>query len=247
MSLVRFYAPQLEVSSPVMTLDEQTSKHCVQVLRMREGDSLLLTDGRGLTITATIRTPHKRSCEVTLLNPVFEGRQGPEVYIGISPIKNTSRFEWFLEKATEIGVTGIIPLLCERTERATFRQERMTSILVSAMLQSQQAWLPELKEPLPLRSVLEKDEVGRSLGNDPGSDYPPARYIAHCINGVKRSIRDLNNPSNASIIIIGPEGDFTSAEVDNALSRGWLPVTLGETRLRTETAGIVAATLLRLG
>jgi 16S rRNA (uracil1498-N3)-methyltransferase len=234
-------APGAAVGSGAsMTLDEATSKHCIQVLRMREGDTLLLTDGKGLQAEALIRSAHKRYCEVTLHNPRHEPRRGPNVYIGISPLKNTSRFEWFLEKATEIGVAGIIPLICERTERETFRKDRMTNILVAAMLQSQQAWLPDLREPTPYEAALGDAVI-------PTTGEPWTRYIAHCIPGEKKPLNELVRLSPRSILLIGPEGDFTPAEVDNALAGGWIPVTLGDTRLRTETAGVVAAALLRLG
>ena len=235
MSLASFYAPYMDLSGAPLTLDEATSKHSIQVLRMREGDKLRLTDGKGTTADAVIRSADKRSCVVTLTDLHPEARTGPLIYMGISPLKNASRFEWFLEKATEIGVEGIIPLICERTERTSFRKDRMTNILVSAMLQSQQAWLPDLREPAELEKVLEDSFWGDS------------RYIAHCMPGEKKPLRELVRQSPASVLLIGPEGDFTPAEADMALARGWTPVTLGDTRLRTETAGVVAATLLRLG
>jgi 16S rRNA (uracil1498-N3)-methyltransferase len=220
----------LTASLSVMDLDEPTSKHCIQVLRMREGDRLVLTDGRGLKTTATLREADKRRSSVSLEAPTYTPRQGPEVYIGISPVKNNSRLEWFLEKAAEIGVAGITPLICERTERISLRIDRLTQILVSAMLQSQQTWLPLLEEPKPLEQVLrgvsERD-----------------RFIAHCIEDKKTTLRGV---SGVSWLLIGPEGDFTAREVTEALTRGWIPVTLGDTRLRTETAGIVGGTLLRL-
>ncbi len=236
MSLPFFYAADLSALGTAMILDEATSKHCIQVLRMREGDALLLTDGKGLKMTATIKAAQKRHCEVVLTNPVWQAKGGPEVYIGISPLKNTSRLEWFLEKATELGVAGIIPLLCERTERQTFRYDRMSNILVSAMLQSQQSWLPLLRQVTPLPEVLA----------DPGVPVKgvPIKYIAHCLPGEKTGVHRQESPC---ILLIGPEGDFTPAEIEEAFLREWMPVTLGETRLRTETAGMVASTLLRLG
>jgi 16S rRNA (uracil1498-N3)-methyltransferase len=250
MSLSSFYAPYMDMSGASLTLDEATSKHCIQVLRMREGDSLLLTDGKGGKAEAVIRSAHKRYCEVLLTNAGHEPRTGPRVYIGISPIKNTSRFEWFLEKATEIGVEGIVPLICSRTERETFRKDRMINILVSAMLQSQQAWLPDLKDPAPLAGFLEAGSFNEGLLNSLPGGENLTRYIAHCIPGDKKPLGELvrfSPLSPGTVLLIGPEGDFTPAEVDEALAGGWIPVALGNTRLRTETAGIVAATLLRLG
>ena len=225
MSLPFFYAVGLE--GPTLELDEPPSRHCVQVLRMRKGDRLLLTDGQGRRTNATLLEADKRRSVASLEPPVYSPRTGPLVYIGISPVKNASRFEWFLEKATEIGAARIVPVLCERTERVSLRTDRLRHILVSAMLQSQQVWLPRLDEPRPLKQL---------LGEETG-------FIAHCIGERKQA---LGGAAGEAWLLIGPEGDFTEAEVTEALSRGWIPVTLGETRLRTETAGIVGATLLRL-
>lgn len=234
MSFPCFYAPGLGAAGSSMELDETNSRHCVQVLRMREGDGMLLTDGLGTTASATMLRAEKRHSKVRIDDQSFAPRQGREVYIALSPLKNTSRYEWFLEKATEIGVAGIIPLICERTERSSFRADRLGNILVSAMLQSRQAWLPVLSEPKAFSAVLKEAAY-------------PARYIAHCVEGEKSALPGHGGQAGPSIILIGPEGDFTPAEVKEALSGEWVPVSLGDTRLRTETAGIVAVTLLRLG
>jgi 16S rRNA (uracil1498-N3)-methyltransferase len=155
-----------------------------------------------------------------------------EICIGISLLKNTGRFEWFLEKATEIGVTEIIPLLCERTEKQHFRYERMRQIVISAMMQSKQTWLPSLQEPAPVAKVFN------------ASTYD-IKYIAHCEDELKSPLADFRKPRKAQILI-GPEGDFTSDEISAAREKGYVPVSLGETRLRTETAGVVAAVLLSI-
>lgn len=233
MSISFFYAPGLAGEGFDMELDEANSRHCVQVLRMRAGDPLLLTDGNGTRAKASILYPDKKHTTVRLGEHTHFPRQGREVHIGISPIKNASRYEWFLEKATEIGVAGIIPLICERTERSSFRADRLGNILVSAMLQSQQTWLPVLGEPQTFSSVIKNSRYR-------------GRYIAHCVDGEKGSLPAHGGQTDASIILIGPEGDFTPAEVREALGEKWVPVSLGDTRLRTETAGIVAVTLLRL-
>jgi 16S rRNA (uracil1498-N3)-methyltransferase len=145
-------------------------------------------------------------------------------------IKNTNRFEWFLEKATEIGVSEIIPIICERTEKQNFRHDRMKNILISAMLQSQQAWLPILHEPIKFLEVVKNSSQQN-------------KYIAHCSEEEKK---ELSNETSrkSSIILIGPEGDFTKNEIELAIENKFVPVTLGDTRLRTETAGMVAAVLL---
>jgi 16S rRNA (uracil1498-N3)-methyltransferase len=222
--------PGLAAGGPEATLDEATSRHCIQVLRMRTGDPLLLTDGQGHESRATIRTPDKRHCVVSLEAQEFRPRTGPDVHIALSPLKNAHRYEWFLEKATEIGVAVLTPLLTERMERDILKPERLRNILISAMLQSRQVWLPKLEEPTELNALLDQDSKGR-------------RFIAHLVEGERKHLRG----GGTSTILIGPEGDFTPGEVEKALSRGWDPVSLGENRLRTETAGIVAAALLRLG
>jgi 16S rRNA (uracil1498-N3)-methyltransferase len=154
------------------------------------------------------------------------------VIIAISPLKNASRFEWFLEKAAETGISAVVPLLCSRTERQFIKKDRWNGILVSAMQQSQQAWLTELADPLVFSSFVS----GRHASEN---------YIAHCMEGKKTPLQMIVKQSHSSsCILIGPEGDFTIDELSMALDQGYHPVSLGETRLRTETAGITAAVLL---
>jgi len=235
MTLPFFYIDDLNSSSTIIALNEETSKHAVQVLRMKEGEDVNLTDGRGNLLTAEITHAHKRNCTVRVKAISFKPQHEKKVSIAISLVKNASRFEWFLEKATEIGVTEIIPLLCERTERQHFRYDRMKGILVSAMLQSQQTWLPVLHEPIKL------DDYIRQTGASDG-EY---KFIAHCIETDRQPLTNfqIKSSSNRSILI-GPEGDFTPTEIELALQHQFIPVTLGETRLRTETAGVAAAVLL---
>lgn len=234
MALPFFYAEAINTSNNRYTLEEDTSKHVVQVLRMKPGEALQLTNGAGDLFTAEIATGHKKHCEVVITASYQQPASNRKVAIGISLLKNASRFEWFLEKATEIGVTEIFPLLCQRTEKQRFRQDRMQHILVSAMLQSQQTWLPRLHEPIQVEKLIKENTTEIKL-------------IAHCVEGEKQSLLNYktNTPSN-SIILIGPEGDFSPKEIDLALQHQFKPVTLGETRLRTETAGMVAATILKL-
>ena len=213
-------------------LDEETSKHVVNVLRMKNGDLLHLTDGKGNLVTAEITDNHKKKCLVKMKENGSRPRNSRKVTIAISLLKNSYRFEWFLEKATEIGISEIIPMLCERTDKQKFRIDRMQQILVSAMLQSQQCWLPKLYEP-----ILFPDVIAQSTHQQ--------KFIAHCIDDEKRNLVDLINESLSSqIILIGPAGDFTVAEVLLAIQHHFDAVSLGITRLRTETAGIAAAVLL---
>jgi 16S rRNA (uracil1498-N3)-methyltransferase len=230
MALPYFYIESLETDT--LNLDEDTSKHVVQVLRKKVGDEVLLTNGKGVKATATITDDNRKRCSVWLTTRETEVEPQPKVCIAISLVKNTARFEWFLEKATEIGVREIVPLLCERTEKEKFRHDRLNNILISAMLQSQQCWLPVLHEPVSYTTAIER------------TDYAQ-KFIAHCLPEGKQSLAQLSSGLNgSSIIFIGPEGDFSEEEITAALQKGAQPVSLGNTRLRTETAGMVAAALL---
>lgn len=234
MVLPFFYLSSHEPGAKEINLDEDNSRHIVQVLRMQKGDLLQLTDGRGNLLQGEIVEAHKKKCRVRVTSSTFQPRRQKEVLIAISLLKNATRFEWFLEKAAEMGVTGIIPLLCQRTERSHFRQDRLQNILVSAMLQSQQAWLPDLQSPTPFQDLVASARPGR-------------RLIAHCLEEQRQSLAAAGGGDAGSLILIGPEGDFTKQEIEEALKQGFLPVILGETRLRTETAGVVAAALLCIG
>jgi len=230
MALPYFYEENVATGQALVVLSEETSKHCVQVLRMKPGEQMELTNGRGSLFTAEIVRDNKRACEVKIISERLIDKPAKHISIGISLLKNASRFEWFLEKAVETGVSEIMPLLCTRTERQHFRHDRMQGIVVAAMLQSQQAWLPALHQPTAVGTVAENATQHQ-------------RLIAHCQPGTKQAIKNL--PAvNAVLILIGPEGDFTPDEINDCLTRGFVPVTLGDTRLRTETAGITAAVLL---
>lgn len=232
MSVPFFYTQDISCKS--LTLDEDTSKHIISVLRMQKGEELLITNGKGHKAKVSIIDDNRKRCSVQIETVEKEEEKSPKIAIAISIIKNASRFEWFLEKATEIGVTEIIPLLCERTEKEKFRYDRMKGILVSAMLQSQQTWLPHLHQPTSFSDVVK-------------NALQEQKFIAHCLPEEKRPLTNqLINGSTDQLILIGPEGDFTQKEIDLALQNNFTAVALGNTRLRTETAGMVAATLLRL-
>ena len=229
MSIPYFYQQEL-ISTGAFILNEETSKHCIQVLRMKAGEAMHLTDGKGRLHKAIITNEHKRNCEVNIVESSQEERKGRKISIAISLLKNANRLEWFLEKAAELGITEIIPLLCQRTEKQQFRFDRMNQILISAMLQSQQTWLPILHQPTKFEEVIAASNHSQKL-------------IAHCEEGTKQSINKLKIADDVQILI-GPEGDFSPTEINLALQKGYYPTSLGNTRLRTETAGIVAATLL---
>ena len=233
MNLPFFYISAFDASKKEIVLDEDASKHIVQVLRMKEGEQLNLTDGKGNLITVGITNAHKKHCTVEVRASSYEPQPARHITIAVSLLKNTNRFEWFLEKATEIGVSEIIPLICERTEKEKFRYDRMKGICISAMLQSQQCWLPVLHSPQEFKQVIERSNQQQ-------------KFIAHCDEGNKQPISDLHIGKFANCLIcIGPEGDFTKEEIELALQNNFIPVSLGETRLRSETAGVVAAALLR--
>lgn len=216
-----------------MVLDENNSRHIVQVLRMETGERLHLTDGCGHLLTAIVTNPHKKHCEVAIEHSEFIPPAHPQITIAIALLKNASRFEWFLEKATEIGVHAIVPLITDRTEKIRTKTERLQNILVSALLQSRQVWLPQLPEPAKFTDFM----------NGPEWQTTPQKFIAHCLEHEKASLRQ-QSINNNTILLIGPEGDFTTNEIGAALENGYKAVTLGETRLRSETAGVVAAVLL---
>lgn len=245
MNLPFFYIAEYDASQQKLVLDEDTSRHVVQVLRMKPGAQLNLTDGNGSLLTCDIVEDHKKHCLVNVVSTEYRQPPSKKISIAISLLKNANRFEWFLEKATEIGVNEIIPLLCTRTEKEKSRHERLLQICISAMLQSQQVWLPVLHHPIAFDLLFRQEEM---------AGYA-RRLIAHCETGSsKSSLSGLQygsletapqTPDGSSLILIGPEGDFTHTEIALALSNNFIPVSLGDTRLRSETAGIVASVLLR--
>lgn len=233
MQLPFFYINAYDASKKLIVLNEETSRHVVQVLRMKAGALLNLTDGKGNLLTCEISDENKKHCTVNVLKIKNQKPKIKKITVAISLLKNTNRFEWFLEKATEIGVTEITPLICERTEKEKFRHDRMNAICISAMLQSQQCWLPVLHEPAEFEKFFSKISSEQ-------------KFIAHCDESSTKNNLSTFQPFNSATILIGPEGDFTPKEIELALQNGYQPVSLGETRLRTETAGVVAAAMLMI-
>jgi len=234
MNLPFFYAPSLIAGSTAPELEEDTMRHMMQVLRMQKGEGLILTNGRGLIAEAIITATARKHCAVVIKQVEEIPSASHRITIAISPLKNAARFEWFLEKAAELGIAAVVPLICRRTERQVYKKDRWNGILVSALQQSQQAWLTELSDPLSFSAFL---------------DGLPGRgnFIAHCMDGEKKPLQHLVSKADpSSCILVGPEGDFTREELALALEKGCQPVSLGATRLRTETAGIAAAVLLTL-
>ena len=226
-----FFTP--DITSDSYTLDQHESKHCVRVLRLTEGDKVTLIDGVGGWYECAIADANPKACKVRVDTKIADfNKPGFNLHIAIAPTKNTDRIEWFLEKATEIGVTEITPLLCRFSERKVIKPERLERIIVSAMKQSQKAYLPKLHALTPFA-----DFVSDHNNNN--------KFIAHCYQQDKRSLKSEYMGGNVTILI-GPEGDFSEEEVALAIQKGYVPVSLGDSRLRTETAGVVACHTVNL-
>lgn len=217
-----------QVSGDRAVLDEEESGHCIKVLRLKKGDPLRFVDGTGNLYEGIIEVPDSKTCELKVTRTIENhlARQY-HLHLAIAPTKSTDRFEWFLEKATEIGVDMITPLICERSERKKIRMDRSRRILISAMKQSGRACLPILSEPLDFASLIQAPPNGM-------------RLIAHCQVEGDRNIGSLARDDNEWMVLIGPEGDFTESEIKAARESGFQEVNLGDAVLRTETAGIVA-------
>lgn len=227
-----FYTPDL--SGKLYTLNEDESKHCVRVLRLIEGDRIVLVDGKGGFYHAQITEAHPKRCSATIIEAIEEyGKKPFYLHIAIAPTKNIDRFEWFLEKATEIGIHEITPLRSFNSERKEVKTERLEKIMVSAMKQSIKAYLPLLNPMTPFHEFI----------NQP---HEADKFIAHCEEQNKIHLKNLVLPHRNILVLIGPEGDFSSEEIKSALQNNYQPVSLGESRLRTETAGVVAAHITNL-
>jgi 16S rRNA (uracil1498-N3)-methyltransferase len=235
MSLPFFYIDNESSEGNILTLSEDTSKHIIQVLRMKEGEQLYLTNGKGLVLKVIIQQAHKKNTVVSVVEREQHELPKQEIVMAVSLLKNTARFEWFLEKAAELGIHRIIPLRCERTEKMQFRTDRAKQILISAMLQSRQYFLTEISEPQLFTSFI------ASIKN---SSYDH-QFIAHCMHEEKLLMQDaLRQPFTKAILLIGPEGDFSEKEIMMAKESGFKAVSLGDTRLRTETAALAGAVVL---
>ena len=209
-------------------LSSEESKHATKVLRKKEGDILNFTDGKGGFYKAEITLADSRKCRLQIISSEQKPKQHSyHLHIAIAPTKNMDRYEWFLEKATEIGIDEITPIICDHSERKVLKTERCNRILLSAMKQSLKFHLPKLNEAIPLKDFLKQDFEG-------------AKYIAHCEDSEKNELKTVKKEEEA-LILIGPEGDFNQKEIDLALQNQFKAVSLGTSRLRTETAGIIAA------
>lgn len=226
-----FYTPEI-LTCP--ELPEEEAGHCIRVLRLGEGDEILLTDGQGSFYKAKIVRAHPKHCEVRILESWVQTALWPfYLHIAVAPTKNMDRMEWFAEKATEIGINEITCLNCRFSERRDIKPARLEKILISAMKQSQKAWLPKLTGMTDFKTFVAQPFEGRKL-------------IAHCEEGEKPLLKQIYRPGENALILIGPEGDFSPEEIRLAKENGFEPISLGESRLRTETAALVACHTLHV-
>lgn len=223
-----FYTPDIEPSFPQYFLNEEESKHAVRVLRLVPGDEVQLIDGRGGFYIAQIKDAHPKRTILDIVS-VTTGYQKRNHYlhIAVAPTKNIERLEWFLEKATEIGIDEVSLIICQRSERKEARADRLNRIITSAVKQSIKAYHPLLNEAVPFNKFI--SSVSESQ-----------KFIAHCAEGEKEALKTALQPGGNYTILIGPEGDFTPAEIESALNNGYKAITLGNSRLRTETAALEA-------
>lgn len=229
-----FYTPNINLTVSTFILDEAESKHAIKVLRLNTGDKIYLVNGKGTFFEAKITQAHAKKCELSILSSRTETNTKPDIYIAIAPTKNNDRLEWFVEKATEIGITEITPLICQRSERKTLKIDRLEKTAVAAMKQSLKATLPKINEPVSFKDFIKNTPKQTNL------------FIAHCLDNKEKHLSQLCTKNESSIILIGPEGDFTKEEIDLAVKNHFKPISLGTSRLRTETAGIVACHTINL-
>lgn len=224
-----FYNSEIKTTTQQVTFNKTESRHIVRVLRKKEGDKIYITNGLGTLFTSEILLASDKKCLVQITN--LESQKKPWNYylhIAIAPTKLNDRFEWFLEKATEIGIDEITPIICEHSERKVLKTERMEKIIHSAAKQSLKYHFPKFNNPITFNQFISLEHTGQL-------------FIAHCEETAKKSLKSLLKPALKTTILIGPEGDFSSKEIQQSLEHKFIPVSLGESRLRTETAGVVAA------
>lgn len=229
-----FFEPEITVNGNVLNCEE--SNHCVRVLRHKEGDFINVINGKGSRFSCRIMVAHPKQCQLEIVNEQNELPSPFSCHIAVAPTKNLDRIEWFLEKSTEIGIQSITPIVCRFSERKVLKAERLDKIITSATKQSLSLWRPVLN---PMVNINEFLEYSSQLSN-----YQ--KFIAHCQEGDRKLLKNTYNSGNNVVIMIGPEGDFDFSEVTNSLKAGFIPVSLGNKRLRTETAAIVACHTIQL-
>jgi 16S rRNA (uracil1498-N3)-methyltransferase len=227
-----FYFPDIENTG---SLSEEESYHCAKVLRLKNNDIVHVTDGKGTLFETKIIEINPKKTELEIVNRINDyGRRSYYVHIVIAPTKNIDRFEWFIEKATEIGVDEITPIVCKNSERKIIKPERFNRIVEAAMKQSYKTYHPIINELKDIKKIFLENRQEKF------------KYIAHCEKEDKKYLGKEIIKNSSSIIMIGPEGDFSLDEIKMAKDNGFLPVSLGESRLRTETAGVVACDIVSI-
>ncbi len=222
-----FYSPEIEKGQTTFTFDKDESKHIIRVLRRKMGDTLYVTNGKGTLFTTKISLDSDKKCITEIVSHEDQAPTPFRLHLAVAPTKMNERYEWFLEKATEIGIHEITPIICEHSERKIVKTERFEKIIQSAMKQSLQYHMPILNEPISLKEFLAQNHEGE-------------KYIAHCEDTEKVLLKNSIPLHKNYLLLVGPEGDFSTSEIETALEKGYKPVSLGHTRLRTETAALVA-------
>ena len=224
-----FYHPAILASSKQVIFSKEESRHIAKVLRKQAGDLLHLTNGQGTFFYAELLSTNPKQCVATIIKTEKQPPLPYHLHLAVAPTKLNDRYEWFLEKATEIGISEITPLFCEHSERKAIKVERYEKIIQSAMKQSLKAYMPKLNDPIFFKDFIKKVIPEGTV-----------KCIAHCEESTKKSLKSIIQPNASILILIGPEGDFSSTEIKAALENDFYPVSLGLSRLRTETAAIVA-------
>ena len=222
-----FFNSNISEKDTNFNFDKDESRHIVKVLRKNVGDTLHITNGKGWLFEAELTLAGMKHCSVTITSKVVQAKRPFNLHLAVAPTKMNDRYEWFLEKATEIGVETITPLICDHSERKIIKIERFEKIIQSAIKQSKQCYLPKLNKPIAFKDFISQD-------------FTNQKFIAHCEETDKKTLKSQLQKHKDCIILIGPEGDFSVKEIEMALQHNFIPVTLGKTRLRTETAAIAA-------
>lgn len=222
-----FYNPDIDENTQQLVFSKEESRHIVKVLRKNSGDQLQITNGKGWLFVAEITNADIKKCVASIISKTFEPARRYKVHLAVAPTKMNDRYEWFLEKVTEIGVDVITPIICDHSERKVIKSDRFEKIIQAAIKQSLHYYLPELQEAISFSDFIKQPFNGQ-------------KFIAHCEETERTSLKNTLQSNSDVLILIGPEGDFSSSEIKAAIALGFKPVTLGNTRLRTETAAIVA-------
>ena len=224
--------------SGLLTFSEQESRHCVKALRLKSGDELYLTDGKGNLYNGRIQDNNIKACQIEVLEQIADYPRLPyKLHIGVAPTKNSDRLEWFIEKAVEIGITDITALICEHSEHISVKADRIQRLMISAMKQSLRIDLPTFTPSVSFTDFIQERQ-----------NHYPQKYIAYCGDLTKNPplLQTICLPHQDTLILIGPEGDFSPQEIQQAMNCGFIPISLGKFRLRTETAALFACTAVQL-